>query len=213
MDRKIRSEERLRQQGVPVDETLPVIEREGDVHLRNAEETAARSVILYALQGVIFHDDPARVVRWVEKEGLWAQISPEEKPIFQLPVSSLDPAEKERQLNELESHPLTWRMEALWALLWALGKAEKLGFPAEECDAPLVKECLPGLDEPVRPYLEEARLRPVSEILDELDWLRRLLWAGEQRKEGEPVPGGYEPAVAWQWHEALNWLINDQDWR
>ncbi|SDW46848.1 protein of unknown function [Marininema mesophilum] len=212
MDRKIRSEERLKSQGVPVDTSLPVIEGEEDVRLRRPADVAARIVVLYALQGVIFHDDPKRVVHWIQGEGLWDRLSSEEEPVFQLVLPPFNEG-KQQKLQDMVDHPLTWRIEALWALLWALGLIERLGFPDAECDGAKVKEVVPEIETEVTTYINDAKLRPLSEILDELDWLRRLLWVGEQDKTGETLPKGYEAIIAWQWHEALNWLIGNQVWR
>ncbi|SFS32070.1 DUF4272 domain-containing protein [Marininema halotolerans] len=210
MDRKIRSEERLKSQGVPVDPSLPVIEGEEDVRLRRPADVAARVVILYALQGVIFHDEPELLARWIQSERLWDRLSPEEEPVFQLALPPIT-EDKETKLQDMEDHPLSWRMEALWVLLWALGKVERLGFPDVECDGSKVKEVVPEIETEVTTYMNEAKLRPLSEILDELDWLRRLLWSGEQDKN--ELPANYEATIAWQWHEALNWLIGNQIWR
>lgn len=86
-----------------------------------------------------------------------------------------------------ENTQFSWRYESLALLQWALGLSESLPFPGTICDVPAVREF--ALENNTEKFLQEARLRPGSEILDALDLHYRLHWLTRQAQiEGKPVP-------------------------
>ncbi len=70
-------------------------------------------------------------------------------------------------------------------------------------------------DRSTEEFVAGARLRALSDILDEADRIYRYHWAvTEARVDREPSPAGLEPGVTHERHYALNWLIRylDQEW-
>lgn len=107
----------------------------------------------------------------------------------------------------------TWRYESTNLLAWALGIVGKLP-PANEMVntdelIPLLMNLHPGEAK------EAASLRPVSDILDELDRTYRLHWAAvNARVMREETPSALHPGIVYERYYALRWLVRtgDADW-
>ena len=102
-----------------------------------------------------------------------------------------------------------WQYECLGVMLWALGYSAELGRPDRIVD---VRRIVSIMKEkaPIR-LREEARLRSISELLDEADLIYRYHWACvDARVNGAPPPRGLDCGVVLERHRALNWLIGYQ---
>ena len=98
-------------------------------------------------------------------------------------------------------------------LLWSLGVIKELPYPDNICDAGKVAEL--ALESNSVQFLKTCKLRPVSEILDALDFTYRLHWAARNaRIKNEPEPANLNQGVLMERHYALNWLtrFQDADW-
>ncbi|MFD1408851.1 DUF4272 domain-containing protein [Kroppenstedtia eburnea] len=207
--RKQQSERMLREHGIPMDPGLKYVE---DFQFRSPQEVARRALVLHALLGVIFYHRPLDVVEWVREEGLWEELTPREKEIFQIPLIE-DEGERVWKLRRMQSNRITWRMEALWALLWSLGKIETLGWPSGQSDAEQVGNAVPQLGESTESFIENAEFRPLSEIADQADLMFRLFHGLQRaREENSEAPAGVEPFTVYEWHLALQWIFHDWEW-
>ena len=64
------------------------------------------------------------------------------------------------------------------------------------------------VERPNRELITDARLRPISEILDALDSNYQMLWAARQAGvAGKEIPAGLDGGVLVERQHALNWLI------
>jgi hypothetical protein len=195
--RKERTEGYLTSLGVPVNPHLPLVEGESEVRLREPKEVAKRTIILYALVAVAHQADRKRATSWLKREGLWESVSPKEKDFLE----SDDPPEQDR----VEA---SWRAESLWTLLWALRKTERLELPKEMCDTQLIQQIMPAPESSCTEFINQATLRPPSEILDATDLIYRVHWAAvDARLNGKETPGGFHPGIIYERHYALNWLV------
>lgn len=107
----------------------------------------------------------------------------------------------------------TWRHEAAWTLLWALGFVVQLGKPAQICDVEFAASTM--AERTTSQFIEDSELRPINDILDQADLIYRYHWAVRNaRIKGQQVPAGLDPGVTQERHYALNWLIgyNEQPW-
>lgn len=200
--RKTRSMERLKKEGVPSVDHLPVIEDSKECRKRTAEEIAHRAiaVCITAVKGEGL--DQATVEALVKNYGADAFFTPEEKAFIKNP----SPSHQDR-VN------FAWRYECAWVLLWALGYVESLERPEKICD--VVK--LVGIvrDHSTEQLVKDAKLRPLDQLLDEADLIYRYHWATTNaRLKGEDAPAKLEGGVVVERHYALNWLIGymDQEW-
>lgn len=208
IERKQRSEGKLHSIGLDPNPNIPALEDETMIQLRSPEEIAIRAFLLHALMGVIFYEKPAEVVRWVQTEGLWESLTPKEKKIFLIPISNLDEGQKAWQQKALQSNLLTWRIEGLWALLWSLGKIDLLDWPKEKCDGGLLRGCVPELGESVQSYIKNARLRNISDLLDEIDLTYRIHRSFAEEGGVQPILESFDQMIVYERIHAFAWIVN-----
>jgi len=193
--RKNRSVVVLKAEKVPCIDHLPVIETEAESTRRTTEEVATRAMALciVAVKGEGL--DQATVEQLVHDYDLTSSLTPKERAFVNDPHPS-----------DHDSIQFSWRYEDYWVMLWALGFVDKLERPEKTCD---VKSAVQLLQDNGRQgFLQKAKLRPQSEILDAADLIYRYHWATEEaRLKGKQAPAGLEPGVVMERHYALNWLI------
>lgn len=100
-------------------------------------------------------------------------------------------------------------MEALWTLLWTLGKIDTLGWPSGQSDAGKVGSVVPQLGDSIESFIEGAELRPLSEIMDQGDLMFRLIHALQETEGGLD---GVEGLAAYEWYLALQWTCHGREW-
>jgi len=191
--RKAITEALLQAEGIRVLPHLPAIESESEVALPDADTIAnrLRCLIVVAAKGGGIDQDI--VDAFATEHDLHSLFTPDEAAFI------TDPSPSER-----DSIQFSWRYEAAWVLLWALGWGDKtLGLPRETCDVDLIVETVREAPELTRPTPRTA-----SDVLNEADLIYRCHWAVRQSDlDGTDVPGGFDPGVVMERHHALNWLI------
>jgi hypothetical protein len=193
---------RLQAEGVPVAQSLPVIETEAESHMRTRDEIVERLVALFAVASRGAHDPDDYVQSIVTDYGAAAHYSPIERGFMTTPVPL--PA---------ESSAMSWRFESVAVLLWALGYRDVLGSPTDPSDAVAMAQTIRSRT--LAQLREQARPRSAREILDQADLLYRYHWAVvDAQIAGRWPPAGLSADVVMEWHQALNWLIGYQgaDW-
>lgn len=199
--RKQRSLAILRGEGVKFNIHLPLIETEAEMVHRTAEAVALRALALAAVAAVATGgQDPARAL--LEDSRIDAALTPRERRFIDYP-------------QPLREHcvQLSWRIEGVWVMLWALGLVAELERPAHQVDPgdafAIIAER--GHDR----LIAEARLRPSAVLLDAADLIYRYHWATRDAEvTGQAPPAGLDRDVVVERHHALNWLIGyeDADW-
>jgi len=200
--RKARSEVRLAAENVPLNPHLPVIDDEASTIPRTKDEVARRAMALMVVAMKGAGMPQTRVDAIAELYDLADHFSPAEVRFLRNPVPTPQ-----------EGVQFTWRVEAAWALFWALGYVDELHKPTSQCDADRAMEIMATRD--ARTFISEATLRPLPELLDAADLVYRYHWAVvDARVNGEAAPAGLEAGVTLERHHALNWLIRymGQEW-
>ncbi len=193
LDRKEQTEKFLTSLGIPVYEQLPVIEEEKDIQLRSVQEIAARMMILTYLNCIATQQDLQPVLlEYLKTHGLWEKVSGQEKILF----------EKEL-FTEEETDLIASRAEAIWVLLWAINKIDRLALPTEEADVDVLFTLLPPFMEDPSDYIAEASIRSVSDILNEADFIFRLNWTMSKT----PLEG-LNARVAFERYFTINWITS-----
>jgi hypothetical protein len=201
IDRKVRSETILQAEGVPFLATLPVIETMAEALKRSKEEVALRTLCLLfvAAKGEGIAEEILEQV--LESYELRPHLTPKELGF----VLDSSPSQHDRI-------QFTWRYEAAWTLLWALGFVAKLGKPAEVCDVKFAVGTM--IETTTSRFIEDSELRPIADIIDQADLIYRYHWAvTNARLKGRQIPAALDPRVTQERHHALNWLIGtDPAW-
>jgi hypothetical protein len=197
-----RSREELAKYGIDVLAHLPLLFDPDELpRLRPAEDAIARAVALYAVIAVR-EGAPADTVREsLEARGLIGWLSERERQFIAQPA------------DEGELVQMSWRVEALAALGWALGLVEELplegaeGAPAEVF-APIDPDgTREGRD-------QDVLLRPVEQLADRLDLFYCAHWAArEQQLTGhfDPWPAQLVPGAIQERRHGLEWLFAERD--
>ena len=202
LDRRLRSERILLAEGVPFLAALPVIETAAEALKRSKEEVALRTLCLLfvAAKGEGLEEELAE--RLLESYELRPHLTPEEL-VFVLDNS---PSQHDRI-------QFTWRHEAAWTLLWALGFVAQLGKPSQICDVEFAARTM--AERTTAQFIEDSELRPIADILDQADLIYRYHWAVRNAgMKGQQAPAARDPGVTLERHHALNWLIGyrEQAW-
>jgi hypothetical protein len=209
-DHKLTGEERkeysnkfLKQKGVPVLEHLPLVEDYREAKFRNEKEVAKKAVVLYGLIYVAHGEKTSKeMIDYFKKYNLWNSVSPEERQYL----------EKENKTSE-DNNPMTWRIENLNVLLWALGNFQTLSFPTTICNFSNYSN-LPDLEVDPTPWIENSKLRDKEDILNQTDLIYRIHWATRDAGlKGKTMPAGLSEDIVMERHFALNWLtVYAEDW-
>jgi hypothetical protein len=199
---KQRSEETARRLGYPTLDSLPLIwgKDEPLPQMRSTEAVADRTLALGVVIASTFGLPLERARELVNRERLEASLAATEREYV---------AGREELGTELQV-----RIEALWALVWALGLVPDLDF-TDYCGDNLVR-LLPDLKvgEPLGPFRQRTDLRPVEEILEAADLAFRLHWAvADAALHGREPPGKVMPYVVVERRHALDWIFDPEaDW-
>lgn len=202
VQRRARSEAVLRSDGVPINQYLPVIETEDEAKRRSKDEISQRAlcVLLVALKGEGL-EQPV-VERIAQDFKLRDSLTPKEQAF----IAAKSPSQNDRV-------QFSWKYEAAWVLLWALGYVEVLEKPTKTCDVQFAVQTM--RDRGPSGFAAGAKLRSVRDILDQADLIYRYHWAVvDARIKGQPAPAKLEAGVVLERHYALNWLMGymDQEW-
>jgi hypothetical protein len=174
---------------------LPTIETAAEALIRTKEEVALRTLCLLIVAA--------------KGEGL-AQDIVENVLDFHELRPHLTPGESAFMFDQSPSQEdriqFTWRHEAAWTLLWALGFVHRLGKPAEICDVEFAARTM--TERTTAQFIEDSKLRPTADILDQAELIYRYNWAvTNARLKGQQTPAALDPGVTQERHHALNWLI------
>lgn len=201
-NRKARSEDLLNKFKVPVNASLPYIEGESEALVRSKEEVAKRAMALLVVAVKAEGLEQEIVEQLVEDYGLQHVLSPNEVKFI-----------TEKSPSQHDKTQFIWRYEAAWVLLWVLDYVDELSYPDSICDVPAAVTFFQQRTK--EQFISDAKLRSISEILDEADLIYRYHWAVvDARIKGRPTPSEIDSSVVLERHYTLNWLIGymDQEW-
>ena len=191
--------------GISTAPTPPNVEDYDEPCPFSARQIATRAVILQGVVAVACQVDPQPVVEWLQKQGVWEQVSPQEKEFLFAPDS----------FDDKTRNSLRWHQETEWTLLWVIGKIDTLGLPTLQCDTRrLVDEIIPMLGSEIEPFLASAGLRPPAVLLAESD-RHDNLWCQyfQTRNKGELLlPSDLNVTVLYQRQYAFEWLLGVEAW-
>jgi hypothetical protein len=199
VQRKAWAEAKLRREGVPINQSLPMIESESETTLRPASEIAGRLLALSTVAGMATEDERQPVEKFAEAKGAKAYFTAGEAKFFSDPSPTMH-----------DRAQFSWQYECAFVLRWALKLSDDaLGYPDTPCSVSDIIDTVCTTED-----LTKNGVRSIKEILDEADLIYRYHWAVRQAGlDGKEAPCGLHGGVVMERHRALNWLIrcNDED--
>lgn len=114
---KSNSEEVVKGLGGEICDWLPVYEV---TEMRSRDEIVERALIMNAMINIAFNAPIELISDYMKANNLTTSLSSVEKEILGQTQESIDEQDK---IN------LHWYLESLWALLWVMGKIDKLEIP------------------------------------------------------------------------------------
>ena len=160
------------------------------------QKIAIRSIILTALISVIYGKNLSKIVKWLKKENLWDELTPNELEFVS------DPANERAQIN------LSWKSEALVALLWSINKFHnipKLDNPIDINDLNRFSVQCPSS---TYEYINTAELRSEEEIADEYEVVCDAHWSVRDAQiNNKQIPSNLNSGVVMERHFGFNYVI------
>ena len=180
---------------------LPILEEEDNTEIREPVEVAKRIFVL-AYLGVYAEDgDRDEIIEYLKAENIWDAVSEIEKELF-----LKDKLTKQDKIN------ISWRSEAMFTLLWAIHKIDKLDLPIEECSIWDTLNLLPDYLEPTKDFISYATTRTKSEILNETDLIYRIhLIIHRDIQTGNEPTANIDESMVKERRYAFNWLTFYED--
>jgi len=171
-------------------------ENEPEGKFRSAAAVARRCLVLCSVVAASHNEDRTKIVTWLKSEGLWDDVSPKERSFLQ----SKKPTN--RQLINA-----SWRVEALYILLWALRLIPSLEIGKTPSERFRLTDLLPFLG-PTSQFINNSELRPEDEIYETNEKIYEAHWsvrdAGINSKD---IPEDIDPGVIMERHYGINWLM------
>ena len=197
--RKDQTEIILKENNIPINQYLPLIEEENEAVIRTAADIAKRILILAYLYTTIHNDDDKQdIIAYLKTEKLWGHVSRIEQALF-----------TKATLSEKEARNLSWRVECIKVLLWSINKIDDLGLPIDEASE--IFNLIPGYMESSEEFINGAVIRDTTEILDASDLIYRIHWAVKQARIDNTEIPNINPDVVQEWHQAINWITFYED--
>lgn len=149
-DRKRHTAALLEKNGIPFIGWLPLTESDGAVKPRSIKEIGERIISLLCLAGTAYEENETIFIDFLKQHSLWESLSREEMIYLSNPTYG-----DQAQINA------TWRIEALYLLLWSVKIVRELPFPPKEADVGEFIDSLPGSDENSHEFIKSLSLRPI----------------------------------------------------
>ncbi|HEY9839249.1 MAG: DUF4272 domain-containing protein [Candidatus Sericytochromatia bacterium] len=198
--RRARTERLLTVRKLPIYKNLAPIVTEEELQGQAARQVMERALTLLVLASTSTTLTRPEAADMLMTWGLLHELTPSEKAY----LTKDEPSDEEIQAVNL-------RFEAAYALLWALGVAPKTTFPGKPSD-------LLGLIQRVksrsfRSWFDHAKLRPSSQILDQLDLAYRVSWAKKSYSDLDYKPlRDLQSNLVHEWYHSLSWLVARKGW-
>ena len=219
IERKVRSEQLLKSQSLPINENLPVIFVD-ESSLQPELDVEMRAMCLLAVAAKAEFIPKQVIDSIIRTYGLEDYLTPAEREYLSKTEHVHDEHDDHEHDNSnfekgqnLTDESARWRYESAWALFWALGLVETLDTPVDYAPVREMVRVMTRMN--AAAYFEDAKLRPAKEILEAADQNYRYHWAlhNMPKKPSKDMPW-LNDGVTFERHYALHWLTkqNDENW-
>lgn len=202
--RKMRSEEIIVKQEIPINSFLPCINESADTKIRDVKEIVFRflCLIIVAVKGESFEEDLIQDI--INNYQLKDHFTADENKFL-----------ADKNSSQHDNIQNIWRYESAWTLLWSINYVESLSKPDSICDVNFMFRLI--RNNSLEELIQNAKIRETSDILDETDLTYRYHWAAvEARVKGtiDNIKDKIDSSILYERHYALNWITHyfEQEW-
>jgi hypothetical protein len=170
---------------------------------QTAEKIAKRSLVLSAVITAAYGSPVADIFDWLKKENLYSELTPNELRFLN------EPTNKKSIIN------ITWKLEALAALLWSISKLDELPKLTRQCDTEPLKKAVVWPPYPTKKFIETSLLRSKDVISREYENVYQAHWKVRDAKiNGREIPEELVSGVVMERHYGFNWIVGyeGQEW-
>ena len=209
IERREESNKKIEKLGITCFRDLPIIEESKDVKLKNVDEGCKRAIAsLLSIQlacdiieGNNYEESRDYFLTFLRQFDVEDKLLPLEKKLFDGSYTMSDAVN------------VSWTYECYWALCWALGLINKMGYPKDVCNTKIAISFV-SICNSYDDFKKKVKLRDVEEILDMLDLYYRYHWATvENSMTGVTEIKGLNIEVVSERRRGLEWLIKtEKDW-
>ena len=146
--RKKKTEKVLSENEIPFIDWLPLTEAEEDIVPRSLREIGERIVCLFCLAGTAFNEGDSSFIEYLKEYDLWRALSKEEINYLTNPTYGT-----QSQINA------SWRLEALYLLVWSVGLVPELPFPTEQASVNEFIDSLPSSSESPEEFITSLQFK------------------------------------------------------
>ena len=215
-DRRRKTVEQLKKQGIAYNPHLPLLEASGDVKLKSPEEIKKRALgCMMCVQlacSINNGENYGEALAFVMQKFMEWNISiddllPKERLLIQNKYTKNDCTDEFTRQDLVD---IVWTYEVYWSLAWALD----LVTDKELKNAEAVCDTEKAMMTSAYVMTPASSLRNVEKILDMLDLFYCYHWACvEKRIRPETAIGKLNPEVVVERRRGLEWLISEEtDW-
>ena len=207
--RREESNNKIMKLGIECFPELPIIEESKDVKLKSVDDICKRAIAsLLSIQlacdiieGNNYEESRDYFITFLRQFEVEDCLLPLEKKLFDGTYTMADAVN------------VSWTYECYWALCWALGLINKMGFPKDVCNTKIAISFV-SICNSYNDFKKKVKLRDVEEILDMLDLYYRYHWATvENSMTGTTEIKDLNLEVVAERRRGLEWLIKkDKDW-
>jgi hypothetical protein len=171
-------------------------DEESDDEFRSAAEIARRCLVLCSVVAASHKENGPKIVSWLKDEGLWKDVSPKERSLFQ---------SKKPTNGQLVN--ASWKVEALHLLLWALRLIPSIEDNKTRAERLRLQALLPYLG-PTSEFIANSELRSEDEIREMNEKIYEAHWlVRDAETNSRALPKGIDTGVLIERHRAINWLM------
>ena len=208
LDRKNRSNERIKKMQIPICEGLPIIEEDIKNDFKSLDTICKRAIACLIIiqlacdinNGADYENAKGYLEGILEKYSVENCLNSKEKKILNGSYSKQDVID------------VAWTYESYWAIVWALGLIEDdISIPNTICDCDKATK-LVSSSKDFEDFKAKCKLRDVDEILDLLDLYYRYDWACvEKRVNPDTYIADLNPEITNERRRGLEWLFSEED--
>ncbi len=207
--RRNKSNDIIESLGITCFRDLPLIEGSNEVELKNEDKICKRAIAsLLSIQlacdiieGNNYIESRDYFDDLLEKFGVKDNLLYKERKLFDGDYTMQDAVD------------VSWTYECYWALCWALGLINKMGFPNDVCNTKIAISFV-SICKDYNDFKRKVKLRNIEEILDMLDLYYRYHWACVEKTVNDSAEiKDLNGEVVAERRRGLEWLIkDDNDW-